>query len=144
MKGVSEMKKYLNLSFSYAMAAIVCGVFYREFTKAYAFTGRTTLAFMHLHLFALGTLLFLILGLYAEELDLEKQKSYRIFMRLYNIALPFMVIMFFIRGVAQVSGTALSAAADASVSGIAGISHTLLTIALILLFTSLKKASVRS
>ena len=35
------MKKYINLSFIYAMAAIVCGVFYREFTKFTGFTGKT-------------------------------------------------------------------------------------------------------
>lgn len=135
------MRKYLNLSFFYAMAAIVCGVFYREFTKAYAFTGRTTLAFTHLHLFALGTLMFLILGLYAQKYNLESYKAYRIFLVLYNIALPFMVVLFFVRGIFQVLGTALSAAADASISGIAGISHTMLTVALILLFVSLKKAA---
>ena len=27
------MKKYINISFIYTMAALACGVFYREFTK---------------------------------------------------------------------------------------------------------------
>ncbi|MEG1805993.1 MAG: DUF2871 family protein, partial [Clostridia bacterium] len=43
------MKKLINVSFIYALAAIVSGVFYREFTKFMSFTGKTTLAFTHLH-----------------------------------------------------------------------------------------------
>ena len=135
------MKKYINLSFIYAMAAIVCGVFYREFTKFTGFTGRTALAFTHLHLFALGTLLFLIIGLYADRTDLEQQKNFRTFMKLYNIGLPFMVVMFFVRGILQVLGTPLSAGANAAISGVAGIAHTMVTIAFVLLFTAMKKAA---
>jgi len=135
------MKKYVNISFFYAMAAIVCGVFYREFTKFHAFTGKTTLAFTHLHLFALGTIMFLLIALFTERTALAEQKSFRLFMVLYNIGLPFMVIMFFVRGINQVTGTALSTGADAAISGIAGISHTLLTIALILLFNALRKVT---
>lgn len=33
------MKKYLNISLIYAIAAMVGGVFYREFTKWNGFTG---------------------------------------------------------------------------------------------------------
>lgn len=44
------MKKYINIAFIYGIAAIACGVFYREFTKFNGFTGKTTLAFTHLHL----------------------------------------------------------------------------------------------
>jgi len=135
------MKKYITLSFIYAVAAIVCGVFFREFTKYWGFTGRTTLAFTHLHLFVLGTLLFLLVGLYAEKLPLEKQRAFRIFMPLYNLALPFMTAMFFVRGILQVMGTRLPAGASAAISGIAGLSHTMMTIALVLLFLALKKAA---
>ncbi len=133
------MKKYINLSFIYAMAAIACGVFYREFTKFHAFTGRTTLAFTHLHLFALGSMMFLLIALFAERTDLESQKTFKPFMILYNIGLPFLTVMFFVRGIFQVLGTPLSSVASAAVSGIAGIGHTILTAALILLFLSLQK-----
>lgn len=37
-----SMKKYINISFIYAVAAIACGVFYREFTKLLSFSGKTT------------------------------------------------------------------------------------------------------
>ena len=38
------MKKYLNLSLAYAVAAMAGGVFYREFTKLNGFVGVTALA----------------------------------------------------------------------------------------------------
>ena len=37
------MKKYLNLSLAYAVAAMAGGVFYREFTKLNGFVGVTAL-----------------------------------------------------------------------------------------------------
>ena len=48
------MKKYLNISLGYAIAAMLGGVFYREFTKWNEFTGVTTLGKVHTHLFLLG------------------------------------------------------------------------------------------
>ena len=138
------MKKYCTIAFVYAMAAIACGVFYREFTKFYAFTGRTALAFAHVHLFALGTLLFLLLALFAQLTDLEQQKTFGWFMRLYNIGLPFMTVMFLVRGVCDVQAAPLSTGASAAVSGIAGLAHTLLTVALVLLFLALRRSRPRA
>jgi hypothetical protein len=54
------MKKYLNISFYYAIAALAGGVFYREFTKWNGFTGVTALGKVHAHLFLLGMFVFLL------------------------------------------------------------------------------------
>lgn len=138
------MKKYIRWAFVYAIAAMVCGVFYREFTKFYGFTGKTTLAFTHLHFFVLGTLLFLVLALFAELTDLTEQKTFRWFLGLYRIGLPMMVAMFFVRGIPQVLGLSLSKGISAAISGFAGISHILMGTSLVLLFLSLGKCrSVR-
>ncbi|MEG2596768.1 MAG: DUF2871 family protein, partial [Ruthenibacterium sp.] len=59
------MKKYLNLSLIYAIAAMVGGVFYREFTKFNGYTGVTALGKVHTHLFLLGMVLFLLVALFA-------------------------------------------------------------------------------
>ena len=59
------MKKLINTSFLYLILALAAGVFYREFTKFNSFTGKTTLAVVHTHLFVLGVLLFLILALFV-------------------------------------------------------------------------------
>lgn len=137
------MRKYINIAFVYAIAAIACGVFYREFTKFLGFTGRTTLAFTHLHLFALGTLLFLVLALFCQNTDLEEKKTFKWFQRLYHIGLPFMVVMLLVRGVFQVLGTELSKGASAAISGVAGISHCILTAAIVLLFLALRNCKTK-
>ena len=62
-------------------------------------------------------------------------------MLFYNIGLPFMVIMFFVRGVAQVLGIELSKRASAAVSGVSGIAHTIMPVAIVMLFLALKKSS---
>jgi hypothetical protein len=133
------MKKLINLSFIYTIAALASGVFYREFTKSLDFTGRTSLAFTHLHLFVLGTMVFLILALFSFHTDILNQKSFKSFFILYNIGLPFMVIMFFVRGILQALETPLSKGADAAIAGISGLSHIIMAIAIVLLFLCLKK-----
>lgn len=135
------MKKYVTLSFIYAMVAIAFGVFYREFTKLMGFTGVTVLAAGHAHLLVLGTVVFLLVALFAIHTDVEKQKLFRPFMVVYNIGVPFAVIMMLVRGIAQVTGAALSSGLSAAISGLAGIAHTMITVALVFLFISLRKAN---
>ncbi len=97
-----------------------------------------TLAVNHLHLFALGTVLFLVLALFAKTTSLTAQPMFRRFYGLYNVALPFMTVMFTVRGVVQVLGTPLSSGADAAISGIAGIGHILMGVSIVMLFLALK------
>ena len=46
-------KRYANLALVYGIAAMVFGVFYREFTKFSHFSGKTNLSVMHTHYFML-------------------------------------------------------------------------------------------
>lgn len=133
------MKKYLNIALAYAIAAMAGGVFYREFTKYSGFTGVTALGKVHAHLFLLGMLVFLVVALYGAHNDLTKIKTFRAFLCVYNIGVPLTAVMLAVRGVAQVRGMALSAAANASISGIADIGHILTSIGIILLLLSFKK-----
>lgn len=133
------MRKMLNLSLLYFILAMVCGVFYREFTKINGYEGRTALAFAHVHFMVLGMTLFLILALFAKSGGLTEQRSFRIFLVLYNIGLPLMVVMLIIRGIIQVLGIVPARGADASISGIAGISHIVLAVALGFFVRSFKR-----
>lgn len=133
------MKKYLNIAFIYAIAAMVGGVFYREFTKFNSYTGVTALGKVHTHLFLLGMLVFLLVALFGAHNDLCKFKSFRVFLWTYNIGVPLTAVMLVARGVPQVLGMTLSTAANASISGIAGIGHVLTGIGIISLLLSLKK-----
>lgn len=134
------MKKYLNISLTYAIAAMVGGVFYREFTKLCGYTGVTMLGKVHTHLFLLGMLIFLIVALFAERYELTRVRVFRVFLWVYNIGVPLTAIMMLVRGVMQVLGLSLTNAVSASISGIAGIGHILTGIGIILLLFSLKKA----
>lgn len=136
------MKKLINISFIYGILAMISGVFYREFTKYLKFTDKTTLAFTHLHLFVLGMFLFLILALFAINTDLLEQKKFKTFLIVYNIGLPATVTMLYIRGITQVLQMDLSKALDASISGLAGIAHIIIGIAIIILFLALKNIKV--
>lgn len=135
------MKKYLNLSLFYAVFAVVGGVFFREFTKWNGYTGVTALGKVHAHLFLLGMLVFLIVALFAAHRDLTKFKSFRAFLWIYNVGVPLTAVMLLVRGVTQVLDIRLSAALDASISGIAGIGHILTGVGIVLLLISLKKTA---
>ncbi|MBS5793581.1 MAG: DUF2871 domain-containing protein [Lachnospirales bacterium] len=136
------MKKLINISFIYFILAMVCGVFYREFTKFFNFTDKTTLSFTHSHLLTLGTILFLILSLFSINTDLLSHKKFKVFLRLYNISLPFMVIMMIIRGVIQVLNVNISSGVNAAISGMAGIAHILILVSFIILFIIFKNLNV--
>lgn len=132
------MKKYINLSFIYAIIALISGVFYREFTKFNDFTGTTTLSILHTHLFILGMFLFLILAIMVKQLGLQNNKKLKYFDIIYNAGLILTVIMFAVRGVMQVLEISLSKGGNAAISGFAGIGHILLSIGIILFFAILR------
>ena len=123
------MKKSIWIAFGYAIAAMACGVFYREFTKFFNFTGTTALAVSHVHI-------FLIIALFNSKLQLDQTKLWKPFLIVYNIGLPFMVIMFLVRGIMQVVGFD----GGAMISGIAGASHIILGAGIVLFFIMLLQA----
>lgn len=134
------MKKLINTSFVYFILAMIAGVFYREFTKFYNFTEKTTLSVVHTHLLTLGMFLFLILAaLFKDNIKLLDNKKFKRFYIFYNISLPFFAIMFVIRGIFQVLSIELSATINAIISGFAGISHIFMLVSFVLLFISLKE-----
>lgn len=135
------MKKYLNMSLIYAIAAMAGGVFYREFTKYHHFTGATALGKVHAHLFLLGMILFLIVALFAGQHDLTQIKTFRAFLWIYNIGVPLTTVMLLVRGITQVLDLSVSAGASAAISGMAGIGHILAGVGIILLLITLKKAA---
>jgi len=139
LKEGAVLRKYLNIALAYAIAGMVGGVFYREFTKWNDFTGATALGVVHAHLFILGMLVFIVIALFARSGGLEETRTFRAFMLTYNAGLVLTVAMLVVRGVVQVLGIALATGADAAISGIAGCGHMALGAGMILLIVSLKK-----
>lgn len=133
------MKRYMNLALLYAVLAMVGGVFYREFTKFNSFTGKTALGVVHTHYFLMGMVFFLLLLLLEKNFSFTTAKTGRVLVS-YQIGLNLTAVMFVVRGVTQVLGTALSAGMSAAISGIAGIGHILLGVSLVLLLVQIKRS----
>ncbi len=134
-------KRYINTALVYAIMAMVFGVFYREFTKFYQFTGKTNLSVMHTHYFLLGMFFFLILMLSEKSFAFSSKNTGK-FLVVYHLGLNITGIGFLMRGLTQVWQTELSRAIDASISGIAGIGHILISVAIILLLLQIRKKAV--
>lgn len=136
------MKKYANSALIYAIAAMVFGVFYREFTKFMGFTGESALSVMHTHYFMLGMVMFLLMLLLEKQFAFTNGKTGKVLL-VYHAGLNLTGVMFLIRGVTQVLGTPLSSGMNAAISGMAGIGHILLGVSMVLLLVQIKK-SVRA
>lgn len=134
------MKKSLNYALAYAILALCGGVFYREFTRYYSFTGVTALGKIHTHFFLLGMMMYLIIALFARHYDLYSMKTFKAFRGIYNTGVPMTGIMLGFRGVFDVLPDKLTRGADKAISGIGGIGHILTGVGIILLLVSLKKA----
>ena len=132
------MKRYMNLAMVYTILAMVGGVFYREFTKWNGFAGKTTLGVVHTHHFLLGMVFFLVLLLLEKNFSFTNQKTGRI-LAVYQIGLNLTAVMFVVRGVPQVLGTALSSGMNAAISGVAGIGHILLGVSLVLVMVQIRR-----
>lgn len=128
------MKKIAKLSFFYGMLGMLLGVFYREFTKINGYTEETVLSGLHTHVLVLGVFFLLIVLLLEKSFELTKNKKFNKFFITYNIGLILSVIMMAIRGCVEVLNLEISTMIDSSISGIAGLSHIIMTIAYILFF----------
>ena len=131
------MKRYMNMALLYAVLAIAGGVFYRGFTKFNGFIAKTTLSVVHTHYFLLGMVFFLLLLLLEKNFSFTSTKTGRVLVA-YHIGLNLTAMMFVVRGVSQVLAPTLSSGINATISGIAGIGHTLLGASLILLLVQIK------
>lgn len=136
------IKRYSNLALTYAIIAMIFGVFYREFTKFNDFTAWTTLSIIHSHYFILGMFFFLILMLLEKNFSFSNQKSTSKVLIVYQLGLNITGIGFLLRGITQVLGTTLSSGMNASISGISGIGHILMGISLILLLLKIRKKTI--
>jgi hypothetical protein len=98
------------------------------------FTGKTVLGGLHTHVIVSGVFFFLIVLLLEKSFELTKNKKFNKFFITYNVGLLMSVIMMAIRGCVEVLDLDISSAMDSSISGIAGLSHIIMTIGYILFF----------
>ena len=133
-------KRFANSAFIYAIIAMVCGVFYREFTKFNFYDGDTSLSVMHTHYFILGMVFFLVLMLIEKNFGISSQSKTGLFVITYQAGLNITGLSFLARGITQVLQSDLSKGMDASLSGIAGIGHIVMSVSMLLLLWRIRKA----
>lgn len=140
------MKKTLKKAIIFTIIGLVLGVYFREFTKWNGFVedgaliAPTSLSFMQTHMLTLGTVMTLLFGtiLNQQGLGLQSLGKRWVF---YEIGVYLTVLMMFIRGNIQVLNINLSNALDASISGLAGLSHIILGVSFILILLKLYKTA---
>lgn len=130
------MKRYINYSIVYAVLAMIGGVFYREFTKMNDYTAWTTLSVVHTHYFILGMMFFLNLGVVSTRVRFKPNHA----VLFYNIGLNLTAIMLVVRGIVQVLDLNV---VSALISGVAGISHIIFGVSLILILLDIKKGCIK-
>lgn len=130
------MKKYFKVSLIYAIAAMAMGVFFREFTKGMKFEGITALSKVHVHLFALGCLVYILIAILSNHLDLKSSKLFKYGEYVYNGGLILTSIMFLVRGIMDVLK---SDKMSGMISGFAGVGHIILATGIILILVSFIK-----
>lgn len=132
------MKKMINTSFAYLIVGLVSGVFFREFTKFNNFTGYSQINVIHTHTLMLGMFMFLIVALFFMKFDLAQDKRFNRFYITYNVGLILSLVMMLVRGTTEVLLMDLSKGLNASISGISGIAHIIMTVGLMYLFSILR------
>ncbi|MDN5761604.1 MAG: DUF2871 domain-containing protein [Microlunatus sp.] len=122
---------------TWTVVGLASGLFYREFTKAYDFTGTTRLAVLHTHALVLGTLVMLLVLALTKLFGLAEARPLRWFVWVWNIGLALMLATTAVKGVAQVTGSAVSD--GPAFAGVSGLSHMILTAGFVLLFWVLRR-----
>ncbi|MDY5061147.1 DUF2871 domain-containing protein [Staphylococcus simulans] len=130
------MRRILYTFLTYTIIGLLSGVYYRELTKAFEFTGKTQLAIVHTHILMLGMFMFLILLVFEKLFSISKYYLFNWFYYVYNIGLIVTVALQGIKGTMQVTGASISP----GIAGIAGLGHMTLSAGFIILFFLLKKA----
>lgn len=133
-------KKLLYFSFAYAVLGMLSGAVYREFGKFVGYTGDTIFSVVHAHMILLGAIVLLVLFLFERLLNVSRVKMFNTFFIFYNVGLITKFITMYVRGSTQILELELSSGLNAAISGVAGMSHGILGISLILLYIALKRA----
>lgn len=140
------MKKLFNSAFIYLLAALASGVLWREITKIMEIQEPTALGTVHTHLFALGFMMFMLFILLEKNFHVSEAPKFKVFYILYHIGVILTAVFMSIRGITSIlviNGTMeMSNGLDASISGMSGLGHIILTIALIIYMFMLKNKAV--
>ena len=120
----------------FAALGMIVGIVYHGMMLSTG-TGGTAMAATHPMTFALGCGGFLIAFVPEKLFAVSESKLAKPAYFVYIVGVAMTVIMLIVRGYFQMSGTELTSGADAAISGIAGIGHTVLAVGMALFFVAL-------
>ncbi|GAA1890886.1 DUF2871 domain-containing protein [Paeniglutamicibacter psychrophenolicus] len=139
------MMRLLYTAFAFGITGVLSGLYYRELTKANDFMDRSAsqLPLVHTHLLVLG-FVFLLIVLALEKIfgiSAAAPRAFTWFYWLWTVGVAVTGGMMLVKGTLVVLGTDASSAAFA---GIAGLGHISLTVAVVVLFVSLRTALMKA
>lgn len=107
------------------------GVFFREFTKFFGYTGYSMLSILHTHTLILGSVFGLIFHLLFINCPKGNIQNFTTSAKLWLFGLILTVSMMFMRGIYQITGNGAYLFNNRAFSGIAGIGHIVLAVGII-------------
>lgn len=121
-----------DMSLTFLILGLIGGVFYREFTKYYAWELKTTLSVIHVHLIVLGFFMVILLYILIKSY-LNEMASIKIPFFFYVLGLIWTITAFFVRGIYTITNPTGGLFPDPALSGFAGIGHILVSVTLVCL-----------
>ena len=129
-----------DMATTYLIMGLGAGIFYREFTKYFAFTGPTHLAKVHVHTLVLGFIVSMILYLVLKNLENQKLKELKKPLSVYNTGLVLTLVTMMTYGIYDVIGKGQETISIGAISGFSGIGHLLLGVGLVWTWVKIRKA----
>ncbi len=135
--GEFKLKGIFALSITFLIMGLVGGVFYREFTKYYAFTANNHLSKIHVHTIVLGFIGLFMLYSFMKGLDAPALIKIKKPLRIYISGLTFTIVNMVLLGIYEVVSEGQAIINRAAVDGISGIGHILLGVGIVWTFIKL-------
>jgi hypothetical protein len=129
---IFSRQSIIELAFVSLILGLAGGVFYREFTKIYAYTETTYLGGIHVHTLALGFLsLFVLYTLISRNEDAEFVVKLRTPVYVWLSGLLLSIVMMMIHGIIEVLGNYYGTVPEAAIAGLAGLGHIIFSIGIV-------------
>lgn len=131
-----------NMAITYGVMGLCGGVFYREFTKYYAYTDVTHLGKLHVHTLVLGMIGTAVFYTLVKNLDKEKLEKLKKPLNIYNTGLIFTMSNMMLIGIKEVVSEGATVVNQAAMEVVSGIGHVLLGVGLIYTLVKIKNLTV--
>ncbi|MDO4773208.1 MAG: DUF2871 family protein [Bacillota bacterium] len=129
--GPFAAKNVLASSFAFLIMGLLGGVFYREFTKFYAYEAPGHLGKLHAHSLVLGFVGLLVLYLLLRSYAPNLLQGFRRPLRIYTAGLTLTLVSMLLIGINEVVSTGQSLVKQAALDGISGLGHITLSVGLV-------------